>query len=69
MSETHGSLRSAADHLDDARTDLAYGDLEGPSEEHTAIIENMDEALMELESTMKQLAVLIEATEEVDPDE
>lgn len=55
-----GELRAAADCLDDARTDLKYGDLDLPAEEIEAIAERIDAQVAELETTLRELAAIAE---------
>lgn len=71
MSDASAQLRAAADCIDDARTDLEYGDLDvdaEDTEEIEAIVEEVDGVLGDLIGTVRQTALLAEV-EEADPDE
>lgn len=57
-------IRAAADSLDDARTDLRYGDLDIDGAEIEEIVLRIDGQLSELEDTLRQVAILAEVNEE-----
>ena len=61
-----GQLRAAADSLDDARTDTEYGDIDMPSDELQGIVEEIDEQIGELESTLRKVALIAESKDEAD---
>lgn len=58
-------LRAAADCIDDARTDLSYGDLESDDEAINTHIESVDSSLSDIEELLRELAIL----EELDGEE
>lgn len=55
-----GRLRSAADHIDDARTDLDYGDIDIEDGEKAEMVEETDEILAHLESQLRTISMLVE---------
>lgn len=66
-----GRLRAAADSLDDARTDLDYGDRDVDAfpdvqqELAAAIVEKADHTIESVERELRQMATLAEAHEEL----
>ncbi|MFC6765452.1 hypothetical protein [Natrinema soli] len=65
MSSPADHLRSAADYIDNARTDLDYGDLEMPGDELQRQVAGLDDVAHDLEDTLREIAILMEV-EEVD---
>lgn len=69
MSSPADRLRSAADHIDDARTDLEYGDLEMTTEELEEQVTGIDDITGDLVSTLREIAILEETEAEAMNDE
>ncbi|WP_434521305.1 hypothetical protein [Halorubrum sp. AS12] len=73
MSEPADRLRSAADELGDARSELPVDDLdvevpdEAPAPE--AIVEKIDGQLGELQVALQELAANVDVMEEIEADE
>ena len=69
MTNTAGKLRAAADCIDDARTDLEYGDLDDDVEEIQGQIERADEIMQTLDDSLRELASLEAVVAGVDDDQ
>jgi hypothetical protein len=63
-SSAHGRIRAAADTLDDARTDLRYGDLDIDDTEVEEMVARIDGQIRQLERTLREVSVLTEVHEE-----
>lgn len=66
MSDAGDALRSAADSLEDARTDLEYGDLDAPLREIEAIASQHDDILGDLTETLREVGVTADTAAEAD---
>lgn len=62
--DVSGLLRAAADSIDDARTDLDYGDLESDDEAISVHIDSVDTSLSDIEEVLRELAILEELSAE-----
>jgi len=65
MSNETDTIRSAADRLDQAREELHFGDLPVENEQSEEILDEIDSALADLESTMRTFALNVDAEKEV----
>lgn len=64
--ESGERLRSAADELEDARERMGFGDLDVSDEQHAEVVEEIEETIADLESAIRELALVVEVQEETD---
>ena len=65
----HGRIRAAADTLNDARTDLRYGDLDIDDTEVEEMVARIDGQIRQLKRTLREVSVLAEVHEEDSDDQ
>lgn len=69
MTDAPEKLRTAADHIDDAREILDFGSLQLHGEAIADTPEEIDDVLKDMESTLRKLALLDEVGAEAEADD